>query len=136
MKNKIIFLGGTCNGSNWRNELIPLLEINYFNPVVENWTLECQKEELKQREICDYCLYIITPKMTGFYSIAEVVDDSNKRPEKTIFCVLLEDEGKYGTFYDWSNHQLKSLEAIKKMIISNGAKVFNSLEEVANYVNN
>lgn len=29
-----------------------------------------------------------TPKMTGTYSIAEVIDDSNKRPDKTVFCIL------------------------------------------------
>ena len=40
------------------------------------------EEEIKQRAECDFCLYVITPKMTGVYSIAEVVDDSNKRPEQ------------------------------------------------------
>ena len=25
-----VFLGGTCNGSLWRNELIPQLKIDYF----------------------------------------------------------------------------------------------------------
>jgi len=77
-----VFLGGTCNNSNWRNILIQDLKIEYFDPVVDDWTFEFQKEELKQRELCDVCLYVITPKMTGVYSIAEVVDDSNKRPEK------------------------------------------------------
>ena len=45
---KKVFLGGTCNESTWRNELIPLLEnagVEYFNPVVDNWTPECQEEE-------------------------------------------------------------------------------------------
>ena len=85
---KKVFLGGTCNESTWRDKLIKMLEIDYFNPVVDDWTEECYQEELRQREICDYCLYVITPRMTGVYSIAEVVDDSNKRPEKTIFCLL------------------------------------------------
>ena len=67
-----VFLGGTCNESTWRDELIKKLKIDYFNPVVDDWTEECYKEELRQREICDYCLYVITPKMTGVYSIAEV----------------------------------------------------------------
>lgn len=31
-----VFLGGTCNGSIWREKLIPLLKIDYFNPVVAN----------------------------------------------------------------------------------------------------
>ena len=90
-KNKV-FLGGTCNESTWRNDLIKLLKIDYFNPVVDDWNEEAYQEELRQREICDFCLYVITPKMTGVYSIAEVVDDSNKRPEKTIFCYLIIDE--------------------------------------------
>ena len=38
--NLLLFLGGTCNGSVWREDLIPLLEyekIPYFNPVVDHW---------------------------------------------------------------------------------------------------
>lgn len=127
---KKVFLGGTCNHSTWREELIPLLNVDYFNPVVDNWTPECQEEELRQREMCDICLYVITPLMTGVYSIAEVVDDSNKRPEKTVFVKLRDSDG-----LSFSSHQLKSLEAVSKMVISNGGKSFDSLEEVANYIN-
>ena len=83
-----VFLGGTCNESTWRDSLIKALKIDYFNPVVDDWTPDCMAEEIKQREVCDFCLYVITPKMTGVYSIAEVIDDSNKRPRKTVFCVL------------------------------------------------
>ena len=46
---KKVFLGGTCAESTWREKLIPLLKINYFNPVVDDWTEECYKEELRQR---------------------------------------------------------------------------------------
>ena len=42
---KKVFLGGTCNGSTWREELIPILEINYFNPVVSDWTPEVNKKK-------------------------------------------------------------------------------------------
>ncbi len=35
---KKVFLGGTCNESTWRDRLIKLLKINYFNPVVKDWT--------------------------------------------------------------------------------------------------
>lgn len=35
-----VFLGGTCEGRDWRNELIPKLKCDYFNPVVEEWTEE------------------------------------------------------------------------------------------------
>ena len=144
---KKVFLGGTCNESTWRNKLIAMLEIDYFNPVVDDWTEECYQEELRQREICDYCLYVITPRMTGVYSIAEVVDDSNKRPEKTIFCLLeydlsnykikIEDGKKvrrYVEMFDAS--QLKSLDKVGVMVERNGGKYFRTLSEVAEFLNN
>jgi hypothetical protein len=128
---KKVFLGGTCNGSAWRDALIKDLRIDYFKPCAEQWTPEMMEEEIKQREKCDFCLYVITPKMTGIYSIAEVVDDSNKRPEKTIFSYIHEDEGQ--TF---SEHQLKSLEQTGKMILKNGAQFFKTFAEIAYYLNN
>ena len=132
---KKVFLGGTCNGSTWREKLIPLLKIDYFNPVVDDWTPECQAEEIKQRQDCDYCLYVITPKMMGVYSVAEVVDDSNKRPNKAIFCMLATDESSAGHTL-WTNiSQIKSLEAVGKLVESNGGKCFESLKEVSEYLN-
>lgn len=128
---KKVFLGGTCNGSGWRDGLIKILKIDYFQPQGDDWTPEMIQEEMKQREICDFCLYVITPKMTGFYSVAEVVDDSNKHPSKTIFTFLKEDEGE--TF---SDHQMKSLEQTGKMVQENGAKFFTTFEEIAEYLNN
>ena len=127
---KKVFLGGTCNESEWRSRLIKLLTINYFDPVVDDWTIEAAEEEIRQREICDYCLYVITPMMKGLYSIAEVVDDSNKRPDKTILCVL-EEDGEY----EFNKSALRSLNAVKRMVKNNGAQVFNSLEEIAEYLN-
>ena len=128
---KKVFLGGTCNGSTWRDELIPNLKISYYQPQSEHWTPDMMQVELNEREICDFCLYVITPKMTGVYSIAEVVDDSNKRPAKTIFCFLTSDDGK--TFTD---HQIKSLQQTAKMVEANGARYFTSLHEIASYLNN
>ncbi len=128
---KKVFLGGTCNGSKWRDSLIKNLKINYFQPQQEGWTPEMMEEEIKQRQECDFCLYVITPKMTGFYSVAEVVDDSNKRPEKTIFSFINEDEGE--TF---SEHQQKSLEQTAKMVNENGAKFLKTFEEIAHFLNN
>lgn len=130
---KRVFLGGTCNGSNWRNSFISYLDKNilsWFDPVVEDWTEECQAEELRQRVKCDFCLYVITPKMTGVYAIAEVVQDSVRRPEKTLFCVLSEDEG-----VEFEVSQTKSLLMVAKMIEQNGAMVFGSLDAVADYLN-
>jgi Nucleoside 2-deoxyribosyltransferase like len=134
--NKKVFLGGTCNDSTWRDALVPKLKIESYNPVVPNWTPECQEEERKQREECDFCLYVITPRMTGSFSIAEVVDDSNKRPNKTVFCILNEDDGYLPvTKINFTPVQRKSLVEVEKMVSKNGAKVFNSLDEIAEYLN-
>ena len=129
-KKKRCFLGGTCNESTWRDKLIEKLDIDYFNPVVEDWTEECMAEEIKQRKTCDFCLYVLTPKMTGVYSIAEVVDDSNKRPEKTVFCFLEKDgDDKF------TKEQTKSMKQVSKMVEENGATVCKNLNDVAEYLN-
>lgn len=131
--NKKVFLGGTCNNSDWRNELIPQLNVEFFNPLLPadvEWTNAHYEEELKQREECGKCLYVLTPKMTGHYSVAELVDDSNKRPDKTVFCFVEEDgENKF------DKHQIKSMTAIGKMVEKNGGKWLNNLSEVAEYLN-
>lgn len=126
---KKVFLGGTTNDSNWRDKLIDDLKIDYFNPVVDDWNEEAQKNEIKERKDSDFVLYVITPKMEGVYSIAEVVDDSNKRPEKTIFAYINED-GK-----EFSDHQVKSLDMVGEMVKENGGKWFKSLGEISDYLN-
>lgn len=127
---KKVFLGGTTNDSNWRDTLIKKLKIDFFNPVVDDWDEEAQKEEIKQRKNCDYVLYVITPKMLGVYSIAEVIDDSNKRPKKTIFLYLLEDDGK-----EFEKHQIKSLDMVGQMVEENNGKWFKKLDEVSDFLN-
>lgn len=128
---KKVFLGGTCYSTTWRDKLISMLKIDYFNPVVEDWTEDCRLEEIKQRQICDYCLYVVTPNMEGFYSIAEMIDDSNKRKDKCLVCFLM--IGENGRFF--TKKQNNSIIAIKKLIIANGGKVFETLEEVAEFLN-
>ena len=131
-----VFLGGTCNNSEWRADIIGMLTIDFFNPVVKDWTPSCQEEELRQREVCDFCLYTITPKMTGAYSVAEVVDDSNKRPDKTIFVPLLKDvDYANDVKLSFTDGQWRSMLAVAKMVEGNGSKVFYTLQEAADYMN-
>lgn len=120
-----VFLGGTCSGYRWRDELIPMLKCDYYNPIVKNWSESDRLREVKEREEADFVLYVITSGMKGVYSIAEVVDDSNKRPEKTIFCVLEKN----------MDFMKRSLDAVKKLVESNGAMVCNTLSEVATFLN-
>lgn len=126
-----VFLGGTCNEPDWRDQLIPKLTISYFNPVVEDWTPECQEIEKHEKNKCDILLYIITPYMTGVYSVAEAIQDSNRRPHKTIFCVLDNYQGK-----SFTASELKSLEAVCDLVRENGATVLYELDDVAAVINN
>ncbi len=128
-----VFLGGTCATSTWRQELIEMLDeerISYFNPVVEDWTPECQEIEDAHRENDDICLYVLTPEAEGFYSFVEVTDDSNKRPEKTILCILTEANGK-----SYTKHEAKCALKTAKLVHANGARVFDNLKDVASYLN-
>ena len=125
-----VFLGGTCSGWKWRDELQPLLKCKYYNPIVKNWSETDRLREVRERETSDYVLYGITNGIKGVYSIAEVVDDSNKRPEKTLFLNLYEEDGR--SFTKQMNHSLKAVENLLK---SNGVKVFDNVEDVAKFLN-
>jgi len=128
---KTVFLGGTCNGSCWRDVLLEkVTNADCFNPVVPDWNDEAYQRELKAREESDYCLYVITPKMTGVYSIAEVVDDSNKRPNKTIFLYTHNDDG-----VAFETHQIKALNAVGKMVRKNGGMWFEDMDQLIDFLN-
>jgi hypothetical protein len=128
--NENIFLGGTCNDSTWRERLIKDLKVPYFNPVVDDWTEDAQKEEDEQRKNAKFVLFVITPLMKGCFSIAEVVDCSNKRPKTTLFCVLNKDNEK-----EFEKFETKSLDQVKKMVEKNGAKVFENLKQISDFLN-
>ena len=133
-----VFLGGTCNESKWRDTIIPLLEKiegYYFDPVVVDWDDKAKAIERKERKTCDYCLYTITPRMKGVYSIAEVIDDSNKRPKKTLFCISKYDKGDDGSLIQFDEQELYSLYEVAKMVERNGGKSFTSLQAVVDYLN-
>jgi len=112
-----IFLGGTCADTTWRNELIEQLKncsVEWFNPVVEDWTPECQLiEEDEKNHKCNVHLYVITKEMMGTYSIAEIIHSAHlanmygTSVDLCVFCVL--DEGT------WQKHERKSFDAIMKL---------------------
>lgn len=131
-KFKNVFLGGTTNDSDWRNALQEHLHPNIltFNPIVFEWNESTAQNELNARKRSDFMLYVITPKMIGYLPIADVIDESNKRPKKTLMCILEEDDG-----YEFTYQQLLSLEYIGKIVIANGGILFKSLLEVASFLN-
>lgn len=128
-RNKI-FLGGTCAETTWRDELIVVLQVPYFNPVVEDWTPECQqKEEFEKAEKCNIHLYVITSAMTGVFSIAEVIESSCTPGKITIFHIIP------GGF---DEAQLRSLKAVAGMVVKHGgiSYISGELNRTARVINN
>lgn len=127
-----VFLGGTCNNSTWRDELIPKLKIKYFNPVVNDWTPECQEEEERQKnEECTIHLYVITPKMKGVFSIAEVVESAIDKHDRCIFCYIDKDGED-----EFDKAQKKSLDAVGNMVTKHGAIWCIDFNKLADILNN
>jgi len=128
MKNRV-FLGGTCNNSTWREELIPNLIMDYFNPVVEDWTPECQAIEMDQKENgCNVHLYVITKNMTGVFSIAEVMDSVHNPRVRTILHVMSQ---------GFTKGQIKSLDAVIDLVNLRGGIAYRGevLERTLNLLN-
>ncbi|WP_304431131.1 hypothetical protein [Romboutsia ilealis] len=125
-----VFLGGTCSGWKWRDKLQSLLKCDFYNPIVKNWGEADRLREVHERETADYVLYGITNGIRGVYSIAEVVDDSNKRPEKTLFLNLYKEDDR-----DYTKQMNHSLKAVENLLKENGVKCFNTIESVVNFLN-
>ena len=129
VREPLIFLGGTCNESKWREIFkTSVAPLKCFDPTVDDWNDEAVAKEEQAKKDSTTLLYVITER-GSFYSAIEVTDDSNKYPDKTILC-----------FYDENNNfteaDIKSFNNAAKKIKANGARVFFSLEECIEYVNN
>ena len=124
-----VFLGGTCAETTWRDTLVNYIQVDYFNPVVDDWTEECQSIEETQKSInCNIHLYVITADMIGVFSIAEAVNSSLEKGKITIFHVIPD---------GFSKSQIKSLEATCNLISRNGgiSYIDNELMRTARVIN-
>ena len=129
MKHRI-FLGGTCNGSTWRENLTRVLDVDCFNPVVEDWTPQAQQnEEYEKGERCNIHLYVITHEMKGVFSIAEVIDSVHTPCKTTVLQVMPDGFG---------DSQLKSLKAVVDLVCLRGgiAYIDSELNRTARILNN
>lgn len=129
-----VFLGGTCGNSTWRDELKPILTsygIDFFDPVIKgrDRTDEDRQREIEYRRVCDFTLYVITPDIRGVYSIAEVIDDSNRRPDKTLFLYLPETEDKKYPLEGMT----RSLDEVGEMVRRNRAYWFKSWNDLIHF---
>jgi len=107
-----------------------VLNGNYFNPVVEGWTAECQAiEEAEKAVDCNVHLYVITSDMLGVFSIAEAIESTMTAGKSAILHVIPE---------GFSRAQIKSFEAVIGMVKKHGgiAYVDEDLHRTARVINN
>lgn len=124
-----VFLGGTCNESKWREQLIPLLKVNYFNPIVEDWTKECIEIENDEKyNKCGCLLFVISKEMTGVYSIAEMVESCFLDNKITVYNIIPD---------GFTEGQMRSLKAVEGILERHGALGFigNDINRLANILN-
>ncbi|WDS62028.1 hypothetical protein [Pseudomonas phage D6] len=124
-----VFLGGTCAGPDYREQLIPLLTVPYFNPVVKDWKPEDAAKEDIAKQSASINVFVITPAAVGMYSIAELTELAIQS-EKPLFVMFMEVEG-----YTWNEHQQKSNDQIKKLLSRYKAFIFEDLAKMANVIN-
>jgi hypothetical protein len=103
--------------------------LDFFDPVVPDWTPERQAREIEERARSDVALYCLTPKMTGVYSIAEVVDDCHG-PARGVVLVVLDEDGDEV----FPEAMSRSLGAVEALVRSNGGVTFRSLEAAARHI--
>ena len=107
-----------------------LVQVAMFNPVVDDWTEECQAIEMDEKENkCDIHLYVITSQMIGVFSIAEVIDSVHNKTKKTLLHVIPD---------GFDKGQLKSLQAVVNLVKLRGGIAYidedlNRTTRVLNY---
>ena len=125
-----VFLGGTCNNTNWREKIISQIKMDYFNPIVEDWTPECQQIEMEEKENkCDVHLYVITKEMTGVFSIVETIDSVHNKNVQTILHIIPD---------GFEESQLKSLQATVNLVNLRGGNAYidNNIQKSIDVINN
>ncbi|PIE86165.1 MAG: hypothetical protein CSA05_01795 [Bacteroidia bacterium] len=112
-----IYLANTGSGTHYEELFTGLkLEIEKFNGKPHDYNAQWFREK---KYACDFLLYIFDPLFDNLFSIAELIDDAIKYPEKTLFC--LNDVCDKKSF---SKHQKKSLLTTGKMVVNNKARCF------------
>ena len=133
MKKLSVFLGGTCGSSTWRKKLLDKLNknIDAFNPVVENWTPECQKIEDQHKAHDDINLFVITPETNSPYSLFEIGVSAASQPKRTVVCFLNNENGT-----QFEGQQAKAVKKIAKDLDERKIPVFDNLDDLSQFLNN
>jgi len=132
--NPFVFLGGTCNDSEWRDELIKDLNVEYFDPRVFDveWNEECAKQEELAKVNAKALIYVITPKQSGTYSLVELaVSACLNKDKKVIIIFLNKDDGD-----KFDEAQMSSNKAVQDLLQKcTNAEFLTTLSDAAAVIN-
>lgn len=125
--NNCVFLGGTCADSTWRTDLIRMFKesVPYFDPQVPDWTPEDAEREDACKPVAGINVFVITVEALGTYSGFEICEEAHRAPEKLVFA----------TVGELPANQEKGIAKIKKALSAMGCRVCETLEEIAEIVN-
>ena len=126
LEENCVFLGGTCENSGWRDRFPKNSFLDrFFNPVVSNWNIEHQLNELEEKALSNIHFYHINSEMAGIYSIvAEIIES----------CFVAKKVVIYINFDGFSEGQKRALKAVENMAQNHGAIICDSFDDAVSKI--
>ena len=125
-----VFLGGTSSDeSTWREEFIPLLEIDFRNPPTRAPNESPGEKDLKElKNNCDIHLYVLTSDMKDSYPFAELMESAIDRRNITILHIIPD---------GCTDQQMTSMKRLMLSVKEKGTitEIVGGLSEVAKVIN-
>ncbi|MGH1366612.1 MAG: hypothetical protein ACRBF0_23835 [Calditrichia bacterium] len=126
---KTVFVAGRGDYGNWRSTIKRLLTDNVVIAESSGRGLVNAQHDAFEKEHADAIVFVITPSALSTFDLANAVNESNKRPEKTIVCFL-----SAGNEWMHDPRRYAELSEIRAILESNGARCLNSLSELADII--
>jgi hypothetical protein len=86
-----VFLGGSCNPTNWRQTVaIPLLEranATYYNPQVKEWYPALIEEEARAKDTASILFFVIDGKTRAIASMLEVAENIAAKEKEVVLVI-------------------------------------------------
>lgn len=121
-----VFIAGRGDYGNWRSDIKRLLgEAVDTIESAGRGMINAQRDAF-EKEHADSIVFVITPSALSTFDLANAVNESNKRPEKTIVCFL-----SAGSEWMHDPRRYAELAEIRAILEANGATCVNSLTEIA-----
>ncbi|XP_046669675.1 uncharacterized protein LOC124360267 isoform X3 [Homalodisca vitripennis] len=129
-----VFLGGSCNPTTWRHDIaIPLLKglgITYYNPQVEDWSVELVEQEHEAKQTANVLFYVIDSQTRNVVGMIEAAAFAGAR--RRLVLVIKPYKPSQSIGGEVISHQeydelSGSLLVLKSLVERQGIPVFNNI---------